>query len=526
MLQEGAAAEPLLSLGAEDDLAFGARARSPRLAPRACLAPLRGWRCAPGYTSLRRSDDILTDDEDIALLGGADAQAPRPPARRRETSPEHGAAGPGRPAGADSLLAGLGSILHQAFPDVPGLGAQQARSTAAGSRRPAAAAVLGPPAQARMEVSRPSAPSQSSQSGLVTEDMGPGLGNCCVCVRQDEFVAEQNFGRFLQVLKPGFHFLGVDFQGCCIQLKKLSKRVHQSTIVTRTITKDRTAVAFTTAVQQQVSEDRAFEAFYRLSDIDQQVSAYVADVVLSSVPRLTIEELFVNFDSLARQIHKHLQEAMFQYGIKIVQVLVLEARLDEQVKGAFAEMVIQRNLRGAALATAEAEFVRMVKGAEADAEQMALQGRGMAAKREALAQGIARSVFGDVETDGSSLASVASGTLVELLLTMEYFDTLREIGSRASHAVFMHKEPSAPKRTLKDLRSSPREGRTGSKGTSTSSVSGWTTSTARSIASSFGRRRPSINSSSSQVSKRSPKRPSTNPERDISAIVEEEDSDR
>jgi regulator of protease activity HflC (stomatin/prohibitin superfamily) len=346
-----------------------------------------------------------------------------------------------------------------------------------------------------------------------------------VCVRQDEFVAEQNFGRFLQVLGPGFHFLGVDACGCCIQLKKLSRRVHQSTIVTRTITKDRTAVALQTAVQQAVSEDGVFEAFYRLSDIDRQLSAYVADVVLSSVPRLTLEELFVKFDSIGRQIHKHLQYAMSEYGIQIVQVLVLDARLDEQVKEAFAEAVIQRNLRGAALATAEAEAVRVVKGAEADAEQMALQGRGMALKREALAQGLVRSVMGDVETDASSFASVASGTLVELLLTMEYFDTLREIGSRASHAVFLQQEPrSASRRSLNEPRS-PREGRTGSKGTTGSAGSGWTTSTVRSIASSFGRRRPSINSTSSQISKRSPKRPS-NPERDIAAIEEEGESDR
>ncbi|CAK0797348.1 unnamed protein product [Prorocentrum cordatum] len=109
---------------------------------------------------------------------------------------------------------------------------------------------------------------------------------------------------------------------------------------------------------------------------------------------------------------------MSPYGIRIVQVLVLEARLDEQVKGAFGELVVQRNLRGASMAEAEAEAIRVVKGAEADAEKRALEGRGMALKREALAQGIVRSVFGDAGLDASSLANIASSTLVELLYTL------------------------------------------------------------------------------------------------------------
>jgi len=320
-------------------------------------------------------------------------------------------------------------------------------------------------------------------------------------------MAEQHFGRFSQVLSPGFHFLGADACGCCIQLQRISKRVHQTMIVTNTITKDRTAVAIKTAVQQAVRPDRVYEAVYRLDDIERQLSAHVADVVMSCVPLISLDEVYSSFDRIARRVRKHLQDVMRPYGIDIIQALVLEASPNSEVKASMDEVMVQKNLRAAAVSAAEVEKVRLVKSAEADAERMALQGRGMALKREAIAQGLVNCLVGSV---GNMLTPrswvntrrLSAATLLELLLATEYCDTLKEIGARDKAEVVFTCEASQRHGALSNDRSE-------SKATSRTRPSISTVGSMAS-ASTYGRR-PSNFSAASLMSKRSSKRQSVDP---------------
>merc|ERR1719203_1693244 len=100
--------------------------------------------------------------------------------------------------------------------------------------------------------------------------------------------------------------------------------------------------------------------------------------------------------------------------------------------------MVQRNLRKAAVSEAETEAVRVVKGAQANAEELELRGKGMALKREAIAQGLVNCVVGDYDTL-SFAREFPSAALAELLLATEYLDTLREIGARdTADVVFLH----------------------------------------------------------------------------------------
>ena len=47
------------------------------------------------------------------------------------------------------------------------------------------------------------------------------------------------------------------------------------------------------SVQYQVIPEGAYTAFYRLTDVHGQVSAYVFDVVRSTVPKIELDEVFL-----------------------------------------------------------------------------------------------------------------------------------------------------------------------------------------------------------------------------------------
>merc|ERR1711933_652899 len=96
----------------------------------------------------------------------------------------------------------------------------------------------------------------------------------------------------------------------------------------------------------------------------------------------------------------------------------------------------QKRLRDAAQMAAEADKVRVVKKAEADCEAARLQGEGIAKQREAIVDGLKRSV-----TSGTS-EQLSSDKISELLLITQYFETLRDIGAQSkAQTVFV---PSGP----------------------------------------------------------------------------------
>jgi len=295
---------------------------------------------------------------------------------------------------------------------------------------------------------------QKSDGGLAVENTtGCCWCNCCKCVRQDEYVAGENFGRFSHILKPGFNCLGIDACGCCVQLAKISRRVHQTTVTTQAVTKDHVSVAVKVAVQQAVRHDKIYEAFYQLDDISRQVEAFVADAVLTEVPSLTLEDLFLQMDSMGLKAQTSLRESMAPFGIQVLRVLILEAKPDSEVASSMNEIMIQRNVRSATITAAEAAAVRCIKAAEANAEAMRLRGEGAAQKREAIARGLSSCVLGGVDALDRS-----AGVVTELLLVTEYFDTLREICARGTaEAVFVNYErdrrkgePEEGSRSLED----------------------------------------------------------------------------
>ena len=208
-------------------------------------------------------------------------------------------------------------------------------------------------------------------------------------VEQQTGAVVQRLGKFIVVAPPGLHFKipWIDQIAGRVNL-----RIRQLDVDVESKTKDNVFVRVTVAVQFRVPEEHVYDAFYRLNRPEEQITAYVFDVVRAEVPRLTLDEVFERKEDVADSVQNNLAQVMTDFGYFIVNALVTDIDPDSGVKTAMNTIQAQERLRVAAEHEAEADKIRVVKAAEAEAASKALQGQGIADMRRAIATGLRESV--------------------------------------------------------------------------------------------------------------------------------------
>jgi len=94
----------------------------------------------------------------------------------------------------------------------------------------------------------------------------------------------------------------------------MSLRVCQLDTSVETKTKDDVFVTFRISVQYQVAEGKEYDAFFKLSDPVRQISARVADVVRSTVPKLNLDQVFETKEEIAHAVCNDLNKTMSEIG--------------------------------------------------------------------------------------------------------------------------------------------------------------------------------------------------------------------
>ncbi|GMH16839.1 hypothetical protein Nepgr_018680 [Nepenthes gracilis] len=282
---------------------------------------------------------------------------------------------------------------------------------------------------------------------VIEENMGNLL--CCVQVEQSTVGIEERFGRFVDVLKPGCHFIPW-FLGSRVA-GYLSLRVQQLDIRCETKTKDNVFVNVVASIQYRAIADKAGDAFYRLSNTRSQIQAYVFDVIRATVPKLNLDSVFEQKNDIARAVEDQLEKAMSTYGYQIEQMLIVDIEPDEHVKRAMNEINAASRLRVATNDKAEAEKILQIKKAEGEAEAKYLSGLGIARQRQAIVDGLRESVM----SFSTNVPGTSAKDVMDMVLITQYFDTMKEISATSkSSAVFLPHGPGA----VRDIATQIREG--------------------------------------------------------------------
>ena len=260
------------------------------------------------------------------------------------------------------------------------------------------------------------------------------LINSFYTVTQQTVAIIERFGRYVRTEPPGLRMKIPLIEQVA---KRVSLKVQQLVVEVESKTQDNVFVKLPVAVQYQVTPGREADSYYRLANHEDQIESYVLDVVRAQVPKMSLDEVFEKKDDIGQVVKRELGESMGAYGYTIVNALVRDVDPAEGVKNAMNEIQTQERLKQAAQAKGEATKILAVKQAEADKETKKLQGEGVAAEREAIAEGIKRSV----ETV-AAVGQIDPNEAMRTLLLTQYFDTIARIGSQA-HAttIFLPHSP-------------------------------------------------------------------------------------
>ena len=251
----------------------------------------------------------------------------------------------------------------------------------------------------------------------------------------------QRLGKFARAAGPGLNWKTPLIETV---VHRMSMKVQQFDVQVETKTQDNVFVQIPVSIQYKVMPDAVEAAFYKLSDPVKQIESMVYNVVLGHVPKMKLDDTFLNQADIASDLRNSLDGSMKEYGYSIVRVLISDIVPDQKVKAAMNDINAAQREREATVSRAETNKLLLVKQAEAEAESKRLQGEGIANQRKAIISGLKDSV----EDFAKAVQGSTPQDVMQLVLMTQYFDTLKDIAANDhSNAILIPHTPN----TLTDL---------------------------------------------------------------------------
>lgn len=244
---------------------------------------------------------------------------------------------------------------------------------------------------------------------------------------------KQTLGRFVGQCGPGLHFYVPFLQ----TITTVSNKKQQLEFVFPIRTKDEVTTDVHASVQFYVKEEDSHKALFTLQKPWEQIEAQVGNVVRAQSSNMTLAELYSSRADIADSVSTELSEKMASYGYTLEGTLVGNIVPPKSVVEARNRINASMSLKEATQNEADANYINVVRQAEADRDRKILQGEGVSGQRKAILSGYQASVDNMSESLGLTPSEV-----VAFVLQMQHLDTMEAIGkSENAKIVFMSQKP-------------------------------------------------------------------------------------
>ena len=260
-----------------------------------------------------------------------------------------------------------------------------------------------------------------------------------VIVREATSVVIERLGKFNRIASSGFSLIipFIDRKAATVNL-----RVQQLDVAIETKTRDNVFVSLQVSVQFKVGREQVKEAYYSLDNPKNQIASYIFDDVRAEVPRLDLDDVFAKKEDIALAVQQNIHEIMTEYGYHIIKALITDIDPDHKVKESMNRINAAKREKEAAEEEGEANKIKIIKQAEAEAESKRLSGEGIARQRLEIVRGFKESV----EDFKKSLNSVTHEEIMQFVLMTQYFDTIKDIGANSKNSsILMPHSPGGMK---------------------------------------------------------------------------------
>jgi len=264
------------------------------------------------------------------------------------------------------------------------------------------------------------------------------FGIICI-VREKHAYTIERLGKYNRIMSPGINFKIPIFE----QMSHgIDLRQQQTDVKINTKSSDNVSVTTIVSIQYKYNPDKIREACYELDDPQLQMKTLVINTIRSTLPKLTLDAIYEENKEIEQAVAKTLQQRLTPFGIDIQTVLLTDIIIDPAVKKAMNDINEAQRQRVAAAERAEAEKIIRIKQAEADAESKHLQGIGIAKQREAITDGLCKSIDNLRKSLGEE--SNTADDIATMLITTQYYDTMRAIADNGNHTTIMFPHGTSP----------------------------------------------------------------------------------
>ena len=254
-------------------------------------------------------------------------------------------------------------------------------------------------------------------------------------VRQQHVAIVERLGKFSSIKGPGFH-VKIPFLDITHDVDLMTEDQHMTFDAK---TSDNVTIELDVSIQYHVdsanmnagAESGVWKSFYTLTDPVAQMKDYLADALRSQIPNRTLDEVFSEKDAIAQAIDEVVASKMLGYGYVLVTTLITSIRLPKEVQESMNHIIASKNNLESARNDAEASRAKTVIAAQAKAEAMAAEGRGIADQRVAIAKGIKESID---TIKGAEMTSEEANRLFEFT---QWVGMMEEYAAKGSSTVVL-----------------------------------------------------------------------------------------
>ena len=112
-------------------------------------------------------------------------------------------------------------------------------------------------------------------------------------------------------------------------------------------------------LQFRIIVEKAYDAFYRLTDPSEQIQSFAFDVIRSKVPKMTLDEVFSCKSDIAREVQNKLEKVLCDYGYEILNALLTDVRPVDKVVQSMNEINASKRLKTVSFVTLAFSFLCM-----------------------------------------------------------------------------------------------------------------------------------------------------------------------
>lgn len=254
-------------------------------------------------------------------------------------------------------------------------------------------------------------------------------------VRQQHVAVIERLGRFHGFAGPGLHFR-IPFVDRVFHIDLKTEDEHMTFDAK---TADNVTIELDVSIQYHVDSSNmdqressgVYKSYYMLQDPVAQMQDYLADALRSQIPNRTLDEVFSEKDAIAHAIDEVVAHKMLEYGYVLVTTLITRIKLPVEVQESMNHIIASKNNLESATNDANAARAKTVIAAQAKAEAMAAEGKGIADQRIAIARGIKDSI--DV-IQGSTMTAEEANRLFEFT---QWVDMMRGFAEKGSSSVVL-----------------------------------------------------------------------------------------